>query len=51
MPRFAARLATALGLPEAATWPRTVELVSAGTSIELGVDFFHADGAPESADA
>lgn len=51
MPRFAARFAAALGLPEAATWPRTVELVSAGTSIELGVDFFPAGGAPESADA
>jgi methionyl-tRNA synthetase len=50
MPRFAARLTAALGLPQAATWPRAVELVPAGTLVELGVDFFPADGGTEPAD-
>ncbi|WP_433261034.1 class I tRNA ligase family protein [Actinosynnema sp. CS-041913] len=42
MPRFAGRLAAALGLPEPTTWPRTVELVPAGTAVELDVPFFGA---------
>ncbi|MEH1015333.1 class I tRNA ligase family protein [Micromonospora sp. CPCC 206060] len=44
MPRFAARLAGCLGLPEIATWPRTVELLPAGTRIDLAdTIFFTAD--------
>ncbi|MBZ4017109.1 methionine--tRNA ligase [Streptomyces purpurogeneiscleroticus] len=35
MPRFAARLAEALGLPEPAVWPRTVELVPPESEIRL----------------
>ncbi|MFI9648331.1 class I tRNA ligase family protein [Streptomyces sp. NPDC052040] len=40
MPRFAARLAAALGLPEPAVWPRTVELVAPGTEIRLAETVF-----------
>ncbi|WP_436775358.1 class I tRNA ligase family protein [Yinghuangia sp. YIM S09857] len=36
MPRFAGRLAAALGLPEPAVWPETVELVPPGSEIRLG---------------
>ena len=44
MPRFAGRLAAGLGLPETASWPRSVELVAAGSPVELaGVTFFDAD--------
>lgn len=35
MPRFAGRLAAALGLPEPADWPETVELVPPGSEIRL----------------
>ncbi|MFI6252325.1 class I tRNA ligase family protein [Streptomyces sp. NPDC051016] len=35
MPRFAARLADALGLPEPTEWPRTVELLAPGTQVRL----------------
>ncbi|WP_448317491.1 class I tRNA ligase family protein [Streptomyces sp. CO7] len=35
MPRFAARLAEALGLPEPSAWPDTVELVTPGSKITL----------------
>jgi methionyl-tRNA synthetase len=35
MPRFAARLAAALGQPEPVEWPRSVSLVTPGTRIEL----------------
>ncbi|UQA92154.1 class I tRNA ligase family protein [Streptomyces halobius] len=35
MPRFAARLAETLGMPEPSTWPRTVELVAPGSEIHL----------------
>ncbi|MBT2454874.1 class I tRNA ligase family protein [Streptomyces sp. ISL-86] len=35
MPRFAARLAAALGMDAPGTWPRTVELVAAGSEIAL----------------
>ncbi|SES04844.1 methionyl-tRNA synthetase [Streptomyces sp. yr375] len=35
MPRFAARLTDALGLPEPTAWPRTVELLAPGTPVNL----------------
>jgi methionyl-tRNA synthetase len=35
MPRFAARLATALGTPDLTRWPDTVELVASGTGVDL----------------
>ncbi|WP_225730787.1 MULTISPECIES: class I tRNA ligase family protein [unclassified Nocardia] len=47
MPRFAARLAAALGVAPTKSWPHTVELVAPGTSIDLAVDFFPADGVLE----
>ncbi|MGV9563740.1 class I tRNA ligase family protein [Streptomyces sp. NPDC003480] len=40
MPRFAGRLAAALGLPEPTTWPQTVELVAPGTEIRLAETVF-----------
>jgi methionyl-tRNA synthetase len=40
MPRFASRLAAALGLPEPTEWPRVVELVSAGTRVDLARQVF-----------
>ncbi|GAA3293685.1 hypothetical protein GCM10020295_16240 [Streptomyces cinereospinus] len=41
MPRFAARLAAALGEPDDGTWPETVQLVKAGGPVALdGVTFF-----------
>ncbi|MEU3600167.1 class I tRNA ligase family protein [Streptomyces sp. NPDC006798] len=44
MPRFAARLAAALGLPEPAEWPTIVELVPPGSAIGLAdAVFFHPD--------
>lgn len=43
MPRFAARLASALGLAPLTTWPKTVELVTPGSQVSLaGVEFFAA---------
>jgi methionyl-tRNA synthetase len=53
MPRFAARLAAALGSEPTARWPRTVELVVPGTSIDLDVEFFPPAPLPpaETADA
>jgi methionyl-tRNA synthetase len=45
MPRFARRLAAALGLPEQAEWPRSVELVPEGTRIHLANQIFF--GAPQ----
>lgn len=43
MPRFAGRLADALGLPEPARWPQAVTLIAPGTHISLaGRDFFTA---------
>ncbi|WP_250285201.1 class I tRNA ligase family protein [Frankia sp. CiP1_Cm_nod2] len=42
MPRFAARLAEALGQPAPRQWPATVELVPPGSKITLArVTFFH----------
>ncbi|MEV7727404.1 class I tRNA ligase family protein [Streptomyces sp. NPDC101733] len=35
MPRFAARLAAALGLDAPSTWPRTVDLLTPGTPVAL----------------
>ncbi|WET76287.1 class I tRNA ligase family protein [Amycolatopsis sp. QT-25] len=41
VPRFAGALAEALGLPAERSWPRTVELVPAGTTVTLaGRTFF-----------
>lgn len=40
MPRFAGRLAGALGLPEPTVWPRTVELVPPGSDICLATAVF-----------
>ena len=40
MPRFAGRLAAALGLPEPTVWPRTVELISPGSDICLATATF-----------
>ena len=46
MPRFAAALRAALGLPETPEWPETVELVPAGNRVELaGRTFFGAEAA------
>jgi methionyl-tRNA synthetase len=51
MPRFAERLAAALGLEEAAEWPSTVELLSAGTKVQLAdAVFFRPAGTQEDAD-
>jgi len=48
MPRFAARLAAALGAPAPAKWPHTVSLVPAGTRIELARQvFFHPPSTPD----
>lgn len=44
MPRFSARLAIALGVPEIGTWPETVELVKPGSRCALaGTRYFTAD--------
>jgi methionyl-tRNA synthetase len=45
MPRFAARLAGALGAPPPAVWPRTVALVAPGTRVDLARRVFFV-GAP-----
>jgi methionyl-tRNA synthetase len=52
MPRFAARLAAALGLDEPTQWPELVTLVAPGTKISLaGQVFFHDPaGAPADGD-
>jgi methionyl-tRNA synthetase len=47
MPRFAGRLAAALGRPEAAKWPATPTLVAPGTRIDLARQTFFG-AAPES---
>lgn len=47
MPRFAAKLAAALGAPAPATWPGEVEFRTAGTPVELaGQEFFTAPATP-----
>ncbi|WP_018656873.1 class I tRNA ligase family protein [Actinomadura flavalba] len=43
MPRFARRLATALGQPEPEQWPSTVELVPPGTKIALAETVFFTE--------
>ncbi|MEV8115948.1 class I tRNA ligase family protein [Streptomyces xiamenensis] len=43
MPRFAARLAAAIGAPAPHRWPTTVELVPAGTAVGLARQEFFAD--------
>ncbi|MFF3557801.1 class I tRNA ligase family protein [Streptomyces tsukubensis] len=51
MPRFGAKLAAALGLPEPADWPTTVELVPPGAEIRLAdTVFFHPATAPGEGD-
>jgi methionyl-tRNA synthetase len=40
MPRFAGRLATALGLRPPAEWPRTVALIPSGTGLDLARQVF-----------
>ncbi|MEU9716512.1 class I tRNA ligase family protein [Streptomyces sp. NPDC047976] len=52
MPRFAARLAAALGQDAPGTWPRTVELLTPGTPVDLADAVFFrpapdAAGAPD----
>ncbi|MFG3226854.1 class I tRNA ligase family protein [Kitasatospora sp. NPDC048194] len=50
MPRFAARLSAALGLPEPAHWPTSVELLAPGTEVTLAdAVFFTAPAAPAAA--
>ncbi|MFJ6842796.1 class I tRNA ligase family protein [Streptomyces griseoluteus] len=50
MPRFAERLAAALGLAETAVWPSTVELLPAGTQVRLAdAVFFRPAGIQEEA--
>ncbi|TDD34950.1 cupin domain-containing protein [Actinomadura sp. KC06] len=51
MPRFAGRLAEALGLPEPRTWPRGVELVPPGNKITLAGSVFFRPVAPDGAEA
>jgi methionyl-tRNA synthetase len=52
MPRFAARLAAALGLPPPARWPELVTLVPHGTRVDLARQvFFGRPPGPEAAPA
>jgi len=52
MPRFAARLAAALGIAPPTEWPRTVTLVPQGTCVNLARQvFFGAPPAPETPQA
>jgi methionyl-tRNA synthetase len=47
MPRFAGRLAEALGMPEPAAWPQTVELLAPGSEVALAhAVFFRPTAAP-----
>ncbi|MGY3685047.1 class I tRNA ligase family protein [Streptomyces sp. TE33382] len=50
MPRFAARLAAALGGPPPAEWPSTVNLVPAGTTVDLARQEFFADPGEQAPD-
>ncbi|ASW55613.1 class I tRNA ligase family protein [Plantactinospora sp. KBS50] len=43
MPRFAAKLAAALGMEPVQAWPQTVTLVAPGTRIELAEQVFFTD--------
>ena len=50
LPRFSARLAAAVGIPEITAWPEVVELVPAGTRCAAaGVRYFTAGARPEAA--
>jgi methionyl-tRNA synthetase len=52
MPRFAARLAGALGIDPPAQWPRIVTLVPPGTRVSLATQvFFGAPGEPQAQSA
>ncbi|HET7017657.1 MAG TPA: class I tRNA ligase family protein [Streptosporangiaceae bacterium] len=51
MPRFAAKLAAALGLDEPTQWPELVTLIPPGTKIKLAGQVFFQDPVPTSADA
>jgi methionyl-tRNA synthetase len=44
MPRFSARLAVALGIPEIGTWPQAVELVGPGSRCALAQTRYFAAG-------
>jgi methionyl-tRNA synthetase len=48
MPRFAARLAAALGQPEPTEWPQQPELLPAGSRIDLARQVFFRAPAQES---
>ncbi|MGI8665642.1 MAG: class I tRNA ligase family protein [Jatrophihabitans sp.] len=48
MPRFAGRLAAALGAPPPTEWPRTVDLLDPGSRIDLARQVFFGEPAPES---
>jgi methionyl-tRNA synthetase len=50
IPRFAARLATALGLPEPTQWPQTVTLVEPQTRIDLARQVFFGPASEPSAE-
>ncbi|GHB50648.1 hypothetical protein GCM10010347_20260 [Streptomyces cirratus] len=50
MPRFAARLARCLDLPDPSVWPDTVELVRPGCRITLASAVFFRQPAPPAAD-
>ncbi|MFJ8744863.1 class I tRNA ligase family protein [Embleya sp. NPDC127516] len=43
MPRFANRLSTALGAPAPTRWPTGIDLVPAGTAVDLAGQVFFAD--------
>jgi methionyl-tRNA synthetase len=49
MPRFAAKLAAALGLDEPTQWPELVTLVPPGTKVKLAGQVFFQDPSAESA--
>ncbi|MCX4783110.1 class I tRNA ligase family protein [Streptomyces sp. NBC_01264] len=51
MPRFAARVAEALSLPAPTEWPRTVELLPAGSEIRLADAVFFVRTVPSAPDA
>ncbi|MFH7596478.1 class I tRNA ligase family protein [Streptomyces racemochromogenes] len=50
MPRFAARLAAALGIDAPRTWPRTVELLTPGAAVDLA-DAVFFQPSPDPGDA
>jgi methionyl-tRNA synthetase len=48
MPRFAERLSTALGQPAPVSWPRQVQLLPAGTAVDLETQVFFGAAPVES---